>query len=363
MCDCGIFLSIRSSLYSPTSSAHAPEPEVHLYCKVIKYKGKYSFAVSRSVQRIPLKHFWRAFVHPSGGGLKSGGSLSNTNIKPQPIPLLIGVLLWISSSDIVVIYTRYTINCRPRRAATWIVWIQWILTYSPLMSSCQRPSLAGWIGLDIKSRWPPLSPLSVTFLDRPANVTILTLHILLQRGEHAQITNSYGVMQTTRECYSDFTWVTLRLPRSSANFSVSSVCVSSRVRVWSWATWPDLNKMTMNATATAERSHSAKLKPPPEGWTKARQKCLRDIHSFCSQWQIPTEVHWLGGYHLPRTRTKFGERGFFYSRPAALNTLPSDLHDIADICTFRKRLKNVLYDCAYNWLFLAILDVSYSGAL
>ena len=68
-------------------------------------------------------------------------------------------------------------------------------------------------------------------------------------------------------------------------------------------------------------------------------------------------------YVLPRTRTRFGERGFFYSGPAAWNTLPSDLHDITDTSTFRKRLKNVLFDRAYHWLLLALLDVSYSGAL
>ena len=68
-------------------------------------------------------------------------------------------------------------------------------------------------------------------------------------------------------------------------------------------------------------------------------------------------------YVLPRTRTKFGERGFFYSGPAAWNTLPSDLHDITDTSTFRKRLKNLLFDRAYNWLLLALLDESYSGAL
>ena len=68
-------------------------------------------------------------------------------------------------------------------------------------------------------------------------------------------------------------------------------------------------------------------------------------------------------YVLPRTRTKFGERGFFYSGPAAWNTLPSDLHDITDTSTFRKRLKNVPFDRAYNWLLLALLDESYSGAL
>ena len=64
-------------------------------------------------------------------------------------------------------------------------------------------------------------------------------------------------------------------------------------------------------------------------------------------------------YILPRTRTRFGKRGFFYSGPAAWNTLPSDLHDITDTSTFPKRLKNVLFDRAFNWF----LDVSYSSAL
>ena len=68
-------------------------------------------------------------------------------------------------------------------------------------------------------------------------------------------------------------------------------------------------------------------------------------------------------YVLRRTRTKFGECGFFYSGPAAWNTLPLDLHDITDTSTFRKRLKNVLFDRAYNGLLLALLDESYSGAL
>ena len=54
------------------------------------------------------------------------------------------------------------------------------------------------------------------------------------------------------------------------------------------------------------------------------------------------------GYVLPRTRTRFGERGFSYCGPAAWNTLPSNLHDITDTDIFRKRLKSVLYDCAYH---------------
>ena len=54
------------------------------------------------------------------------------------------------------------------------------------------------------------------------------------------------------------------------------------------------------------------------------------------------------GYVLPRTRTRFGERGFSYCGPAAWNTLPSDLHHITDTSTFRKRLKSVLFDRAYH---------------
>jgi len=48
-------------------------------------------------------------------------------------------------------------------------------------------------------------------------------------------------------------------------------------------------------------------------------------------------------YVLPRTRTTFGERGFSYCGPAAWNTLPSNLHDIRDTDTSRKRLKSVLF--------------------
>ena len=62
-------------------------------------------------------------------------------------------------------------------------------------------------------------------------------------------------------------------------------------------------------------------------------------------------------------KTRLGERGFFYSGPAAWNTLPSDLHDITNTSTFRKRLKNVLFECGYHWLLLALLDMSFSGAL
>jgi len=68
-------------------------------------------------------------------------------------------------------------------------------------------------------------------------------------------------------------------------------------------------------------------------------------------------------YVLPRTRTRFGEHGFFYSGPAAWNTLPSELHNITDTSTFTKRLKSVLFDRAYYWLLLALLDTLYNSTL
>ena len=58
-------------------------------------------------------------------------------------------------------------------------------------------------------------------------------------------------------------------------------------------------------------------------------------------------------YVLPRTRTRFGERGFQYSGLAAWNSLPADLHDITDTNTFKKRLKTVLFDRSY-WLDLLL---------
>jgi len=48
---------------------------------------------------------------------------------------------------------------------------------------------------------------------------------------------------------------------------------------------------------------------------------------------------------------------YLYSGSATWNALPSDLHEISDTSTFRKRLKSVLFDRAYHRL-LALLDVS-----
>ena len=100
--------------------------------------------------------------------------------------------------------------------------------------------------------------------------------------------------------------------------------------------------------------------PHPHG-TATTMPVRLCVHSFWSRYRLRSTGS--AAYVLPRTRTRFGERSFFYSGPAAWNTLPSDLHDITDTSTFRKRLKNVLFDRAFHWLLLALMDVSYSGAL
>ena len=78
-------------------------------------------------------------------------------------------------------------------------------------------------------------------------------------------------------------------------------------------------------------------------WTSTKIPFRLCFHSFCSQLQIPTNVHCQ--------EQDLVNVAFFYSNsgPAAWNTLPSDLRDITDTSTFRKRLKNVLFDRAFNW--------------
>jgi len=90
-------------------------------------------------------------------------------------------------------------------------------------------------------------------------------------------------------------------------------------------------------------------------------ECVSTVSALIGRYQL--RFTGSADYVLPWTRTRFGEQGFSYCGPATWNTLPSDLHDITDTGTFRKWLKSVLYDRAYHWLLLALLDVSYSGAL
>ena len=74
--------------------------------------------------------------------------------------------------------------------------------------------------------------------------------------------------------------------------------------------------------------------------------CVSTVSALSSRYQLRSTGS--VDYVRPGTRTRFGERGFSYCGPATWNTLPSDLHDITDTGTFRKRLNSVLFDHAYR---------------
>ena len=88
------------------------------------------------------------------------------------------------------------------------------------------------------------------------------------------------------------------------------------------------------------------------------------FHSFCSQWQISTEVHWLSGLRSAKNKDKIKIwwTWLLILRPSRLehSSIRPSWHywyeyipKTTQECTF----------CAYNWLMLALLDESYSGAL
>ena len=55
-----------------------------------------------------------------------------------------------------------------------------------------------------------------------------------------------------------------------------------------------------------------------------------------------------GDYVVPRTRLKLGERAFSVAAPLAWNRLPTTLKLVRCTDTFKRKLKTVLYDIAYN---------------
>ncbi len=52
-------------------------------------------------------------------------------------------------------------------------------------------------------------------------------------------------------------------------------------------------------------------------------------------------------FQKPKTRTKFGERAFSYSGPAAWNSLPDYLHYNNNTASFKRQLKTYLFAIAY----------------
>ena len=76
---------------------------------------------------------------------------------------------------------------------------------------------------------------------------------------------------------------------------------------------------------------------------------MRDLVSMTATTATRTGLCSASGlsYSKPRIRTKFGERAFSYSGPAAWNLLPLHLQTTTDTNTFRRLLKTYLFTTAY----------------
>jgi len=76
---------------------------------------------------------------------------------------------------------------------------------------------------------------------------------------------------------------------------------------------------------------------------------MRDLVSMTATTATRTGLRSASGlsYCKPRIRTKFGERAFSYSGPAAWNLLPLHLQTTTDTNTFRRLLKTHLFTTAY----------------
>jgi len=53
-------------------------------------------------------------------------------------------------------------------------------------------------------------------------------------------------------------------------------------------------------------------------------------------------------YVTPRPSTKFTERAFSFSGPAAWNSLPADLRTVSDITDFNNKLKAHLFKLTFD---------------
>jgi len=76
---------------------------------------------------------------------------------------------------------------------------------------------------------------------------------------------------------------------------------------------------------------------------------MRDFVSMTATTAKRTGLSLASGfsYWKPRIRTKFGERAFNYSGPAAWNSLPIPLQTTTNTNTFKRLLKTYLFTTAY----------------
>ena len=76
---------------------------------------------------------------------------------------------------------------------------------------------------------------------------------------------------------------------------------------------------------------------------------MRDLVSMTATTATRSGLRSASGllYRKPRIRTKFGERAFSFSGPAAWNLLPIHLQTTTDTNTFKRLLKTYLFTTAY----------------
>ena len=63
---------------------------------------------------------------------------------------------------------------------------------------------------------------------------------------------------------------------------------------------------------------------------------------------VASVLNALWAYEPHTTRLKFGERCFSHAGPKAWNTLPTDIQDLTDETSFKRRLKTFLFQQAYT---------------
>ena len=97
-------------------------------------------------------------------------------------------------------------------------------------------------------------------------------------------------------------------------------------------------------------------------WTSTTKPVRLCIHSFCIQWQIPASVDWLSGLRSAKNKKWVWRTRFLVPWPETL-FLPTSTALLTPVGLHSKNDECILFDRCYHWLLLALLDVSYSGAL
>ena len=82
--------------------------------------------------------------------------------------------------------------------------------------------------------------------------------------------------------------------------------------------------------------------------TAARRTSLTSFNPPRRRQRVDVRSAETTDYVLPRLRTKFAERGFFYAGLAAWNRLPESIRRTSSQAAFKRQLKTFLFCDAFN---------------